>query len=271
MKRDYFYEIIAAFSFGACHYTEELMYRAFGYYGMFPMVVVNQVIFQKLNRRHGENAMIVAEEFVRGRVGDEDCLAVLSLQFAGALFCSFLFIVTAQDMFLKTKPLGCLFKYTKPRAIVMMCDFLGGFALRLLLEVFQGRIISISLIYAFLFTVGHAATGVPVAHPVLSVAKAPECWMMLYELLPNLCIHIFSTLSGWLLLPGACQVPTTLRSMWALKFERDEAKRVAREKVEKEEQIAQLKQALKEEQQAIDEENRKRNQGLKNRNSRKSR
>ena len=88
------------------------MFRAFGYYGMFPMVVVNQVIFQKLNRRHGENAMIVAEEFVTGRVGDEDCLAVLSLQFAGALFCSFFFIVTAQDVFLKTKPLGCLFKYT---------------------------------------------------------------------------------------------------------------------------------------------------------------
>ncbi|EFP11969.1 hypothetical protein CRE_31353 [Caenorhabditis remanei] len=269
MKRDYFYEIIAAFSFGVCHYTEELMFRAFGYYGMFPMVVVNQVIFQKLNRRHGENAMIVAEEFVTGRVGDEDCLAVLSLQFAGALFCSFFFIVTAQDVFLKTKPLGCLFKYTKPLPIVMLCDFLGGLALRVLLELFQGRIISIAVIYAFLFTIGHAAIGVPVAHSVLSVAKAPECWTMVYELLPNLCLHIFSTLSGWLFLPYACQIKTTLRSMWAQKFEKDEVKRIAREKAEKQEQDAKLKKALKAEQQAIDAENRRRNQELRSRNSRR--
>ncbi|KAF1764823.1 hypothetical protein GCK72_004773 [Caenorhabditis remanei] len=223
--RDFLYEVIAAFSYCACQYSQ----------GLFIAILIQTFIFQHLNKRHCENWLILMGEGHK----NEFPISLIFSHAVGMLSFSYLLMLyksllpcQLEHLFFKNDTLQPIM------IIVVLCEFLSGAAFHILLRQFNGNDGATALVYAIVFTITRRAAGVPAAHPLFFFFRFFSCVlkMPVNEGVIALVVHVFLPYIGWIFVPWVSRSPSTLKSTWLLKYER------------KQEQAMRAQRALEEEQ-----------------------
>ncbi|KAF1764824.1 hypothetical protein GCK72_004774 [Caenorhabditis remanei] len=226
-------EFIATFSYCACLYGDEILLHYFGYIGLFAGILLHFSVFQRLNKRNGENLLIIGEEVLRMNIYVLDYGLVIVAQISAA-FCSRYYALLILDTTLVPVSEICHLKHLfyendalQPiLIIVVLLEFLGGAALHMILRQFQKRIETIAFFYALIFTISHYAVGVFAPHPMIFMSRYAYCSvdMVTEEALLAFLVHNLVPLIGWMFVPIVTRKPTTLRSVWGQRFEEMEEK-----------------------------------------------
>lgn len=246
--REFLYEFIAAFSFCACQYSQELVLKYLGYPGMFIAILTQMFIFLHINEKHCENWLILMGEGHR----KEFPISLIFSHAFGMLVFSYLLMLSHRLLPCQLEHLFFKNEMLQPIVIIVaLCEFLSGAALHILLRQFNGNDGATALVYAIIFTITRSAAGVPAAHPLFFFFRFFSCVlkMPVNEGVIALLVHVFIPYIGWVFVPWVSQSPTTLKSAWLLKYER-------------------IQEENEREQRELEEEERRRHYNLRKRNNR---
>ncbi|KAF1764829.1 hypothetical protein GCK72_004779 [Caenorhabditis remanei] len=229
-------EFISTISMCACHFSEAVLFKNYGYIAMFIAIIIDMTVCRHLNRGAAENPMLLLEEALYKTMRETDFTSVVLTQYMGAACAMAYGVFMWRFAFYSTgtviETAGCLYLYKLPPPLVALCEFFSCFFLRLILGLFAApqRQKYIPVVFAVFFVAGQYIIGVPGAHPMFGASRFTSCAFVQPDSFTIYCVnYLFATYAGWMAASLLCTTP--LRSMWRLKLERETAEKEEAERL----------------------------------------